>query len=146
MKEAQLDKQPKVPAKIDLPTDEDLQRQLVAKLEEYEGREKPYAGHYKEPDDPIARKVNCEVMKEALLRIVLTEDSITYEEFKEYISQKYKNLSVIEEDIREVFAIISDYCVTGGQNLHDGTGLSEVEEVNGPIPTDLPIITTWQHP
>lgn len=128
MNEAQLDKQPKVPAKIDLPTDENLQRRLVAKLEEYEGREKPYAGHYNAPDSPIARSVNRDVMKEVLLKIVITQGTITYEEFKEHIREKYQNLSTIEDDIKMAFEIISDYCLTGGKNLAGGTGLVELNK------------------
>lgn len=127
MNEAQLDKQPpKVPEKIELPTDEESQRKLAAKLEEYEGREKIHAGHYHAPDSPPARMGNREKMKEILLEKVLSESSITYDAFETMILEQYSDLSAITEDIQEVFAIIYDYCTTGDSELVGGTGLPEI--------------------
>lgn len=123
------------------PEDLKLVARLGLKLQEYTNRletmEMDPGNRYKSPEHPIFWAT---LYKIALLKAVLEEGSVdTHEMSMTFYEKGMINIKIFNG----AAGAIHDYCLTGGKNVSDGTGLPELENPadsppNGSTPADSP--------
>lgn len=108
--------------KIVLPTDEARVLALKNKFVEYikrmevRKRENPYMH-----PDLFNQTYSHALYKMLILGRLLDKKEINTEEFSSEIKEKLGFLA--EDGYSDAVGVISDYCLTGGKNTYDGTGL-----------------------
>ena len=114
-----------------LPTDEHRVRQLEAKLAEYKERLNAQATKepYKHPDLSQSARGR---MKLAILDRLLEERELPIWDFSKEFADRNESLVALlgpheyESKWNDAAAVIESYCITGGAEVYDGTGLPDI--------------------
>ena len=104
---------------IVLPTDKTREQQLRGKLAEYKGR----MDLYRAPE--LQMDTICKI---AVLERLLRDSQVNTWELSQEMAETYASFDV--KTFNNTCGVIKDYCETGGQNTHGGTGLQAPEQLN----------------
>lgn len=105
---------------IVLPKDETRKQQLRDKIMEYAGRMHPYRAPELQMDT---------ICKIAVLERLLNDSRVNTWELSHEMANTYGS-GFDANAFNRACGVIEDYCKTGGENLHGGTGLRAPEQMN----------------